>query len=109
MLFFALGVVSVLLGFSTAIYVVFEKFDSRVTGLSVFITAALGIVFSVISGLVVILAIWPPVTMLSWLIFAAFAIGVSFLVLTGNKSRKESDNNIETIDSRADLRSNTGS
>lgn len=109
MLFWAIGVLSVVLGFSTAIYMVFEKFGSKVTGPSIFITAASGIVFSVITGTVVILVIWPPVTVLSWLIFAAFAGAVSLLVLTGSKSRKESDELIETSNNRADFRSNTGS
>ncbi|PKM81049.1 MAG: hypothetical protein CVU89_10900 [Firmicutes bacterium HGW-Firmicutes-14] len=109
MLFWAIGVLSVFLGFSTAVYVVFVKFGSKVTGLSVFITAASGTIFSMITGLVIFMVLWPPVTVLSWLIFLAFAGAVSLLVLTGKQSKKESGDNIETGNNLADIRSNTGS
>lgn len=113
MLFWAIGVFSVLLGFSVAIYLVFEKFGSDLSTTSVFGTAASGVVFSVVIGVVVLLVVWPPVTLASWLFFVAFSAGVSLLVFTGdkrkNKGTKDSVNNIEIINKRDEARSNTGS
>jgi|GEM_PF-2990026 len=109
MLFWAIGILSMVLGFCTAIYLVFEKYSSKVTGISVFITAAMGIIFSLITAAVMVMVIWPPVNVFSWLLFAAFAAAVSVLVLTGNSSGKEIVNNFKSINNRrVDLRSGTG-
>ncbi len=110
MLFWAIGVLSVLLGFSVAIYLVFEKFGSELSTISVFSTAATGVVFSIVIGLVVLLVVWPPVTFASWLFFVAFSGGVSLLVLTRDKKRnKRSKGSVNDINSRDDYCSKTGS
>jgi formate hydrogenlyase subunit 3/multisubunit Na+/H+ antiporter MnhD subunit len=109
MLFWAIGILSAVLGFCTAIYLVFEKYSSEVSGKSVFVTAVAGIIFSLVTAVVMVMVIWPPVNVFSWLLFAGFAAGVSALVLTGNNSRKEIENNFKSINNRrVDLRSGTG-
>ena len=110
MLFWAIGVFSVLLGFSVAVYLVFEKFGSELSSISVFGTAASGVVFSAVIGLVVLLVVWPPFTFASWLFFVAFSAGVSLLVFTGDKKKnKRSKESVNNINSREDHYSKTGS
>lgn len=109
MLFWAIGLLSVILGFSVSIYLVYEKFGFDVSGTSVFSTAASGVIFSVIIGIVVFLMIWPPITFVTWLVFAAFAVVVSFLVLTGDKRKKDSSYQVEIMSDREEIHSNTGS
>ncbi|NLC76819.1 MAG: hypothetical protein GX750_04265 [Clostridia bacterium] len=90
MLFWIIGLLSVILGFCVAIHMVFQRLDSRVTWVSILITLILGIVFSAITEVVMVAVIWPPVTLLSWVIFAVFAGLVLLLLLTDSKRTEES-------------------
>lgn len=108
MLFTVIGILSVVLGFCLAIHVMFEKMSSKVSAWSIFVTAAMGTMFSIITGTVMLFVIWPPVNVVSWLVFAAFATGIAGIVVTNNKG-KEGRANVDAIDSSGpDLRSGTG-
>lgn len=86
----AIRVLSFMLGFCTAIYLVYARLGRKVSALTILLTVALGVVFSLVTELVMISAVWPPVTVTSWVMVAMLLTIVAFVFMSGT-SRKELD------------------
>ncbi|HHY60883.1 MAG TPA: hypothetical protein GX504_09715 [Clostridia bacterium] len=88
MFWWSIRVLSVILGFCTAVYLVYGRLDRKVSPISVLLALALGVFFSFITELIMIAAVWPPVTVISWVLVAALMTVVAFVFLTGSRKKE---------------------
>lgn len=100
---------SLVLGFSLGIYLIYQRAGLSVSGMSIFITALMGTVLSFGISALMIFAVWPPVNIVSWIAIAGLVGSVALLLLSDkDKSEKGGGINGTVGDYRADLRSSNG-